>query len=368
MDEQTVTNFLKSALEGLSQENFDAFVRIFLREYKGYDDAVNVNGPYDGGRDFLGYKDKKERKKYIQVTVQKNEVEKKLKSDLKKVSERIETEDFSKSFEFYCSQPISQSRIEDLKKFASDEYDINLEIYDSRRLSQINCEGTKNFIYEKHGILIEPEKISFDKNTQAMFDILSKGNATYDIKYGMLVSMLILTLFDMGQTRVSTLQEEVENKIGMRIPDILEKVNKLKTEKRVLNIDKSKKIIALSDDERNKVKRIIENSLLTQATFRKELEEIMGEFGLPFKEEFIAILQSLYQKYYNIAEGPNNVYTERKNHVAEIERYIEKHKSKNIDSQTFINHVWDLCKRNGYLNQVCAGKTFLDLYKSHKTG
>lgn len=73
-------HFLETVLRSLSEEEFDKAMVIF-QEYYFHNQVVVVDGHNDGGCDIKIYKNSREIKHCIQVTVNKN-IEKKLKSDL----------------------------------------------------------------------------------------------------------------------------------------------------------------------------------------------------------------------------------------------------------------------------------------------
>ena len=110
-------------LDSMSKEEFDELVRIFQLSYLHNNEVVIVDGTNDGGCDLKVYQNKREIKKCVQVTIQK-QIEVKLKRDLEKVSNKVSQYGYSNKFEFYCSISISEEKVEELKKFAIDKYDI----------------------------------------------------------------------------------------------------------------------------------------------------------------------------------------------------------------------------------------------------
>ena len=81
------SDFLKTAILSLSPERFSEAVAIFERSYLA-NEVVSVDGHDDGGCDIKIYKNRREQKRCVQVTVNKN-VKNKLYDDLVKVDQLI---------------------------------------------------------------------------------------------------------------------------------------------------------------------------------------------------------------------------------------------------------------------------------------
>ena len=174
-----VSDFLKRTIESLSKEKFDELVVLF-EKYNGYD-IVNVDGTNDGGNDILLYKNRRKIKKGVQVTVNKH-IENKLKSDLKKYNELISLYGYAPNFDFVCSSHISQSAVEELRKYAQDIYTIELNIYDSNRLSQIECAEIIDFLYSIHGdVLKVATETPVDEITRVLYNVLAGGRDSSNI-------------------------------------------------------------------------------------------------------------------------------------------------------------------------------------------
>ena len=71
MAQKAIRNFILEAIKGLSKEEFDELVRIFQLSYLHNSEAIIVDGANDGGCDIKVFQNKREIKKCVQVTVQK---------------------------------------------------------------------------------------------------------------------------------------------------------------------------------------------------------------------------------------------------------------------------------------------------------
>jgi len=216
---KAVRNFILEAIKGLSKEEFDELVRIFQLSYLHNNEVVIVDGTNDGGCDLKVYQNKREIKKCVQVTIQK-QIEVKLKRDLEKVSNKVSQYGYSNKFEFYCSISISEEKVEELKKFAIDKYDIELDIYEAKRLSQLNCKEVVDYIYSLHkNIIMKPEQMDIDKATKTLYDLLANGKDTSDIKNSFVESIIISILYEKAPIELSELKQELEKRLDKIVPE-----------------------------------------------------------------------------------------------------------------------------------------------------
>lgn len=101
---------IKGLIEKLSESNFNQLVKNYLKEYYESKEVNISNGPYDGGIDAVVYRNGREIKKSIQITVQKTNIKEKLFQDIKKSSENKEKYGYLGVLEFYINQKMSQEK------------------------------------------------------------------------------------------------------------------------------------------------------------------------------------------------------------------------------------------------------------------
>lgn len=368
MDALYKDNFLLYSINTLGKDHFDQFVKIFQSEYWDYEDCVNIDGPNDGGKDMLVYCNKEAKKKCVQVTIQKDNIEGKLKRDLKKVENKIKEEGYENRFEFYWNQNMSEEKVEELKKFAIKEHGINLEIYDGKRLSQLKCPLTHEFIWNLFGAsVIKPQDLDLSKTEKFLYDILAKGNDTYDIKQSLIESFIILTVYELDKVNLEDLRNEVEKRTGLTIPAWLPIINKLKSDQRIINIDKPNKIIGLSEKEANKVRDILSIASIEEKEFIDSLQLILEKNGIEYKSEVVDLLKYLFSIFYAEREKiEKDTIANKVKRFDKLKIYINDHKNKEIETDKVIENIWNLCKNNSYINKVCASGFFLKLYKSNQ--
>lgn len=361
--------FLQGAIKGMSKEKFDELVLIVQLSYWRYQEAVIIDGTNDGGCDIRVFQNRREIKKCIQVTIQKQQIETKIKNDLKKVSNMISQFGYSSKFEFYCSISLSPEKIEEYKKFAIDEYDIELDIFDGKRLSQLNNKDVINYIYSLHSdIVLKPEQMSINRATKTLYDLLANGKDTSDIKNSLVESIIISILYEKAPIELSKLKEELEKRLDKAVPDILHLINILKSDHRVIKDKNNEKLLCLSDNEYSSVQEILSFSAKLEKDFCVEFSKILSKYSIKYTPCILEELKKLYKYYYSTdideqATGDESEYGKIFEGFKNFLAGIIDHKE-NIDS--LIMNIRDLCENNNYLNKISASESFLSLYKSNQ--
>ena len=361
-------SFILEAIKGLKSDEFSELVCIFQTSYLHNNEAINVDGANDGGCDIKVFQNKREIKKCVQVTTQK-QVELKLKRDLEKVSKMISQYGYSNKFEFYCSIPISEDKIEKYKKLAIDEHDIELDIYEAKRLSQLNCKEIIDYIYSLHSdAVLKPEQMNIDKATRTLYDLLANGKDSSDIKNSLVDSVIISILYEKAPIDSLGLKKELENRLGKNIPDILHSINSLKTDQRIIKFPNDHNLIQLSELEYGNVKEILAHSRKAEKDFCDSFAEILAKFQIDYNEEVLNKLKHLYKNNYS-NDIDNNTQRDESSDFAIFESF-KKYLLNIIDDKEnidkLIQEISSLCSSNNYLNKISASESFLSLYKSNQ--
>ena len=367
--QKAIRDFIQHAISSLSKEQFDVLVGIFQQSYWGYKEYVYVDGGGDGGNDIKVFNNHKEVKKCIQVTIQKN-IEYKLKSDLNKVDKLISKYNYSNRFEFYCSISISESKIEEYKKYANLQHGIELDIFDSKRLSQLECKELENYIYSLHqDIVLKPEQANVDKTTKALYDFLANGKDTSDIKNNLVESIIISILYEKEVADIQSITNELEKRLCKKIPDIIHVINVLKTDRRIIKDDKNQDLLRLSTNEFENVKNILALSAKQEKEFTERLKNILCKHNvLHLYEEILHDLIALYKNNFrkDISDSYIDDESTKRKIFESLKNRINEFKSSDNDTQILIQEIKELCNDNPYLNKISASESFLSLYKSNQ--
>lgn len=365
---KAVRSFILEAIKGLSPDEFSELVLTFQTSYLHNNEAINVDGANDGGCDIKVFQNKREIKKCVQVTTQK-QIELKLKRDLEKVSNMISQYGYSNKFEFYCSIPVSEDKIEEYKKFAIDEYDIELDMYEAKRLSQLNCKEVVDYIYLIHSdIVLKPEQMNMDRATKTLYDLLANGKDSSDIKNSFVDSVIISILYEKAPIDILELKNELENRLGKVFPDILHSVNSLKTDQRIIKCPDNPKLLQLSELEYNNVKEILANSTKAEKDFCDSFAEILSIYNINYTEDILNELKKLYKYYYSndIDDSKRSDESAHINIFESFKKYLLNLMDNKDNINSLVNDIKELCLENNYLNKISASESFLSLYKSNQ--
>lgn len=359
-------SFLEKTINSLSPEEFDIAVQIFQKYYLK-NEAINVNGPNDGGCDIKIFQNKREQKKCVQLTVQKK-WEDKLKQELQKAEQLIITHNYSDKYDFFCSQIISETKIEEYKKYALDNFYIDLTIYEAHRLSQLDCSELRNYLYSIHkDVIIQPDQLTIDKTTKSIYDFLSNGKGSSDIKNDIVNSFIISILFKKESLSINELLKELQNQLNKEISDITHTINLLKSEKKIVKDTQIEGNIKLSDDERENARSIFTYASYIEKDFVTKFEQLVARYDIQNITEILEHLKSLYRDYYR---NDIEIFFKHSQNVNDVFKSFDTYLSSIIsDKETrfsLINDIKKLCEENTYLNRIIASESFLNLYRSNK--
>lgn len=362
------TSFLQKAIEGLTADGFDEAVYIFQKYYLK-NEIIDVNGTNDGGCDIKIYKNKRELKICVQITT-RQDWEKKLKKELINANNLITKYNYSDKYYFFCSSVISESKIEECKQFALNEYCIDLNIYEANRLSQLNCPELRNYLYSLHDdIIIRPDQLNIDRATKSIYDFLTVGKGSTDIKNDILNSFIISILYEKESMTISLLRKELENRLQINIPDITHTINLLKTTHRVEKDPNDEEKIKLSESEYNNAKDIFAYASLMEQQFEESFQKIISKYSILNGTELLNQLKTLYRNYYkNDIDDEFETSLKKKDEdlFKSFDNYLYSVIADAELRNSFVIEIKQLCEENTYLNKISASESFLSLYKSNR--
>ena len=367
-NQDATTSFVVKAINGLSESDFKKLVYLFQETYWGYEAVIDVDGPGDGGCDIKVFKNKKEQKKCVQVTVQKTLVHK-IKADLEKTERLVKDYDYSPSLEFYCSICVPNAKIEEYKRTAKTVYGIELDLYDATRIAGLGGRAVEEFIYGIHtDVVIRSGEDQIGKANRYLYDLLANGSDSSDIKNCIVESVIISIIYEKGTIDIGSLKRALEQRLGKCLPDITHLINLLKSDKRVINVPGSSGTIRLSEEEERIVKDIFASSIENEKAFDSALNALVAKYQIKEKSSVVSLLKKLYERnyYHEINEENADVDNVTKSSFDDFKCEICKllPDAKKID--LFVVDLKQLCDSNNHINRITAGEAFVNLYKSNK--
>lgn len=362
-------NFIKTAFLSLTPEQFTNAVRIFQEKYM-HQTVVNVDGTNDLGKDVVVYQDKKELKRCVQISVEKD-IPQKLKKELPKVKRLVDEFGYSPNYLFFCSQTVSEGTIEEIKKHVRDGFGIEIDIYDGKRLSQLPCQELRDYIFGLYEDRHDQKFSRIAESEQMLFSLLTSGNSSGDIKKSLIHSMIVFAIFEKTVLEISQLKIIVEKRIKKPIPNIQAHISELLQKKQLRYVGNGQREVELTEDVHKKISDIYSESQLVEADFNFRFKELLDKYGILEYEAVMDKLQRLYSTNYQYDIDETNQSTpdfdKRKLEIYnEFEGYLKNLIADISLLPSLIEDIKALCDTNSYLNKSMAGSAFISLYSSDK--
>jgi hypothetical protein len=368
----SINNFFIDTIKSLTPDDFCKLVCIYEKYVLGADEIVEIDGANDGGNDIKIFKGHTFLLRCVQLTTQKF-LDKKLRSDLAKAQKNIAEHHYSDVLEYFWSQTASEDKINEYKKIAREEYAIDLQFYDAKMLAGANHKLVKDFLYSIHKTNPNSKVTDIEKSTKVLFDLLSLGQNTSDIKNNLINSIIIFFVYDQETVTINAIYRYIQSSVNKSLSDefILQQINQLKSDKRLIANPDNKHSVYLSETEKEQISDIVKQTDIKQADFEKQFTNILTKYGQGDKfSQYLDYLKKLYESYYqfNIDESENKIdYSDGANKVFDdFKKYTTKNVNDKTQVQQLIDEIRDLCSNNDYINKICITTSFTSLYQSDR--
>jgi hypothetical protein len=351
---------------------------LLIREYAKKKFQTNdvriVDGPYDGGNDLEIYKNGKDIKRNIQITVQKDRYESKLNSDLQKAKDNVINYSYLRNLQFFISQNIPKDTRNEIELKAELDYDIVLDIFDANLLSQEieKNEALVSFLYALHGIK-DNRDLYFDKNTKIIFDVLTHNINTVEIKKNFINSHIYSFLLSNPESSLQEIVDYIctvfENKIEK---DYIEKeINYLRI-KQLIVTNRDTKMISLSPEKENEIQKIYEHVSSEESLLINNLETFIFNEGLSIDfKTLLDYLYKIYQENYNIdieevKETTNSFSNPFLKSYNDLIGFFTINKIEEKRAGELANKLLKICGESEFLTKYSTVHLFNNLFSSNK--
>lgn len=191
----------RKAIQLLSENEFNDFVKLYNKVYYGTEDVVDTNGPYDAGIDLSIHVNGRQIKKVVQITVQKTDLEKKIMGDIAKAVKNVKRNGFSRVIDYYLQEGLTNEVKNRVTRNALIQSGIEVSIYDCRRLAELVESETqlRSFLFNRIDVAFSTEDLSLDSNTKLFFDAVSQQQDIRDIKQRVIESCLLSYIYSEGE-------------------------------------------------------------------------------------------------------------------------------------------------------------------------
>lgn len=363
-------------IASLSEEHFNHLIKEFNKEYYESNDVRIVNGPYDGGIDMEVYMNEEVIKRAIQITVQKTNLENKLKKDLSKAKENAKNFDYQKTLDFYCTISLTGDTKRVWKRMALKDYAIDLKLYDGNALAALAemFPSIKETLFEIFGVDKHHELIHVDKHTKVLYDMFAIGKDAGELKRQFLHSLIIIYVFE----HVNCSEEEVFNGLKNSLQDnpqasliIKSNIDSLRAKGVIIN-GAQKYQMELAADKRAEIQELLNTSIAQEGVLKIELQDCLSKYHLvPDTKKIVDFIYKSFQANYDadLEELSGNSKHEgsaiKKIYAALIKFLTERIKDSAASTKA-AREILDICTCNDYLKKISASILFTKLFQSDK--
>lgn len=358
----------KKWLRGFSATQFEDVVNCYIRYVWGIKDFSNCDGTNDGGNDLKFFVDNLRLKIQVQVTVQEKNIEQKILEDVEKALNNFKKYKYEARLYFFYSYPMSEAKIKELEQTAFVKYNIQLNIFDAKHIAQ---EADKHIelrtcIHKQYGIPNSEEQTFTNDSDKAIYDLITFGSSSLEIKSQILKSFLSHYLLEVGQSTIEEIIEAFNKRFGNVIDNLYynKLISKLSTDKIILK-DKETKKYKLSETETERVNKVKEEFVFQEQKLHYDLKSLLTQSNADgLTEKVIGILLKLFEEsfefdYHEIIEDADENILEKNERILKS-LFTEIHKittDKNVTRQ-IIREIFNICTQNDILQKLSAGKMY----------
>ena len=359
----------------LDETQFREFVLLYNKLYYNANEGNITDGPYDGGVDLVLRLNRRVRKLNIQVTIQKDGVDKKVSEDVDKAAENVERYEYVGTLYFFISKPISNEKqnewIEDARK-----KQIELVIYDSKALADIaaSYSDLRKYLGKVVNSVFPQEPVSIDYSTRVLFDAISQQKGVTAVKENIVKAYIQQIIFESGPSTFSTITEKIGVIFSNAVPSSYYQtvIGRMNIEGLIFSEEKdNQKLYDLSPEQRSFFESLQLKEQVNQSELLKRFVSVCSEFGVQLSFEIVYdYVQGMYDDVYNVDLALLSSVSCSSKNLKEIhERFVDYLKgqcaSVDIDYSQLAKRLLEVFGTNDSISKRSASKLLVGLLKSN---
>lgn len=268
----------------------------------------------------------------------------------------ITSDNYLDRFDCYSPYVIDEKEKIAITTKVQDEYSVDLKIIDASMLATFSDSSLHDFFPDE--LIPESED---DETQRFLYEILCSGHDSTDIKMNIIKSVIVVSIYEhKNSIQIDKLQTIAEDKLGKRISNFQNLLQKLGGDQRIRYDKDDRNIVHLSELEYTAVQGILEESRMLEAQFRYRFKEILQSHSINNVEECFVKLLELYSSHFDFSSG--NEYEAK---FKSFKSFLSAATNDNEKADGIIAEIRELCDSNPYLNRICASNSFIGLYKSN---
>lgn len=211
-----------------------------------------------------------------------------------------------------------------------------------------------------------------DNHTKALYEFISLGNNTIELKKQILNSSILYYLLSKGEASVEDIMSYCNEQFNSDADKAfyIRITNSLQSEKKVVQDSRNKDLFKLTESETERLKRAIENFDFLEKNFSLSVQQVLNAYSLgQHTNEVIIQLKDLleanydidlYEIFSQISEASNNENCSR------FIKYLDSITlSKDLSRELFFN-LLRLCEENDILHKLSASKVISGYINSNQ--
>jgi len=357
-------------ISSISVENdFENLIKQYAAEiFSG--NAYLVGGPWDNGKDLVITRRGKEIRQAAQISIQENNIENKVDSDLKKIVKLVDEHNYPSVLYFFWSHPISEYTLDRIKTAAMTKYVITVEFYDAKRISQ---DITDNYPHLLNHVIKVIHKYDLQNDApvniqqRAFYEYLLLSRDSTNLKNAIIDANIMSHLLDGGKS--------IE-KLAVDLKGVNLRTRSLKGRLQMLThsgkIDFSGNIYSLSKTENTK----LENIKLREYARKQDLisiikDEISKKTDKDLAADVVELITTAYEESLSVQiteskfEPPKLQIFKATVHKLKVLISEECHLQE-MESEVLAKKLMELAGNNDYLSEHCSAKLCVNLLADSK--
>lgn len=235
------------------------------------------------------------------------------------------------------------------------ESGLSLTIYDSVQLS-----GIKEF-----NVLFQEEEESIDGYDSALYEYLSMGSDTADVKNSLFYALLMMAVYQNPMITKYALEQLLTERYGNNVGNVGLALKILRREGRIAPPGKGD-TISLTKEETARLERSLREEKAIENDFMTRYEAILQKYGIADGVLIFERLKEAYQAQYqwHTRQGDDERKKDEisKECFAKIKEAVLAQSTDNADA--LISELRTLCDNSDYLNRYSLSRSFLQLYRN----
>ena len=295
-------NYIKW-ISDFTKEQFDTIVEVYIKKVWKIEELVVTDGTNDGGNDVRIFSDNNKLKVQLQVTVQESAIDGKINKELINAVENVKKHGYEKKLYFFYSYPVSEDKINDFESKAEIEYGIELRVIDAKKIASATKFSPEliDTIHAQYGLKPEPKVLN--ENDKVLYDFVSFGNSTQEIKSQIVKAYLTHKLFEKDKMESTELVNECCSHFkSTEIQYFKKLILNLKDEKILEESKNGQKFYSLSLAESNRINLLKSQFAFQEQKLDKDIKEQLQKFDISesCSVDVIQKLRELFESNFNI--------------------------------------------------------------------